>query len=46
MKRRYITKLEYIGSGKFNATFSCSHSQVIEGSTRRLPRIAACEQCK
>lgn len=45
MKRRRITSLDYIGSGIFRATFSCSHVQQITGSTRRLPRIAVCEQC-
>ncbi len=46
MKRRYITNLEYIGAGKFRATFTCAHVQEIEGSTRRIPRIGVCEQCK
>lgn len=46
MKRRYVKNLEYIGSGKFRALLSCQHVQVIEGSTRRLPRIAPCQLCK
>lgn len=45
MKRRKITALSYIGSGRFRATFSCSHVQEIQGSTTRLPRMANCAAC-
>jgi hypothetical protein len=45
MKRHYITKLDYLGSGVFRVVLTCGHVQHITGKVSKLPRVAVCEVC-